>query len=341
MTDARTTAHPDAGNVIAAAAARYGKLARASLSLGRAASLRHVLEALASAKGALVQVENTSYCNYHCDYCPTHSKQSTIAKPSRGHMSMAQFRVILDENPRAAVVVIQGQGEPLMDPSLFEKIAMVRERGLLSQVISNGSLLDSAKVTRLAADGPDIILFSVDCLSAGNSQASRNGMRYLEVLHGIRALTAARRGKRRGVVGLLSIVHGSYDAEVEDALLRFNTLGIDVLLYKPLNRSFEGRIKGYRGSAVQPVPGRVRRQLNYLLSHQRLATIAPCAQLKYAFPYYLWDGTKTACCVLNDRSYATSEYEPKALLERYQKRLSPPECERCSFFAGYPPGGAP
>ena len=337
MMDARTSALPATRRkVIAAAAARYRKLARAGLALGRAASSRQVLSALASPDGALLQVENTNYCNYHCDYCPTHSRQSTIAKPLRGHMSMKQFRRVLDDNARATVVVIQGQGEPLMDPTLFEKIAMVRERGRLSQVISNGSLLDEAKIARLAADGPDIILFSVDCLSATHSQAARKGMRYLEVLGGIRALTAARRGKqRRLVVGLLSIVHGSYDAEVEDALLRFNTLGIDVLLYKPLNRSFEGRIKGYRGSAIEPVPARVRRQLNYLISHQRLATIAPCAQLKYSLPYYLWDGTKTACCVLNDRSYATPEYAPQALLQRYEERRSPPECERCSFFAGY------
>ena len=51
------------------------------------------------------------------------------------------------------------------------------------------------------------------------------------------------------MVGLQSIVHGEFDAEVEDVLLRYDALGIDVLLYKPLNRSFEGRIDGYRGSA--------------------------------------------------------------------------------------------
>jgi MoaA/NifB/PqqE/SkfB family radical SAM enzyme len=316
--------------------ARYRKLARAGLSLGQAVSTRRMIAALAQRNGALLQIENTSYCNYHCDYCPTHSKQSTIAKVARGHMSTDQFRRCLDDNPRATLVVIQGQGEPLMDPTLFEKIAMVRERGMLSQVISNGSLLDAATIARLTSEGPDILLFSVDCLSAERSQLARKGMRYLDVLRGITALTAARRGTRQPVVGLLSIVHGAYDAEVEDALLRFNALGIDVLLYKPLNRSFEGRIKGYRGSGIDPVPAHVRRQLNYVISHQRLTTIAPCAQLKYRFPYYLFDGTKTACCILNDRSYARPEYEPKTLLARYKERRSPPECERCSFFAGYP-----
>jgi MoaA/NifB/PqqE/SkfB family radical SAM enzyme len=224
-----------------------------------------------------------------------------------------------------------------MDPTLFDKIALARARGLLTQVISNGSLLDATRIGVLLAKGPDVLLFSVDCRSAEKNEASRSGMRFSQVLDGIRALTNARReqGAARPVVGLLSIVHGSFDAEVEEALLRFDTLGIDVLLYKPLNRSFEGRIEGYRGSAIEPVPARLRRRLGYVVSHQRVATIAPCAQLKHALPYYLWDGTETACCVLNDRRYASPEYARSALLRRYEQRSSPPECERCSFFAGY------
>jgi hypothetical protein len=84
------------------------------------------------------------------------------------------------------------------------------------------------------------------------------------------------------------------------------------------------------------VPRAVARQLSFPVRHQRLATIAPCAALRHDFPYYLWDGRRTACCVLSDGRYATPPYQRDVLLERWRARRMPQECERCSYFGGYP-----
>ena len=126
----------------------------------------------------------------------------------------------------------------------------------------------------------------------------RAGMRFDKVIAGIRTLTAARAQARRPmVIGLLSIVHGPFDAEVAEALRSFNSLGIDLLLYKQLNPSFENRIRGYQARPDDEIPASVLRELNYPISHQRIARISPCAQLAYGFPYYLWDGgRRPAAC---------------------------------------------
>jgi pyruvate-formate lyase-activating enzyme len=315
-------------------AARWRKLARGGVPIAR-----HVLSSVTPSKlglsGALVQIENTNYCNFRCSYCPTHSAESTLGKPRLGHMSVERFEAVLDDHPRAQIVVLQGQGEPLMDPTLFDKLRIARARGLLTQIISNGSLLDDRMRDRLWSAGPDIVLFSIDSASGQRNEATRKGLRYLEVTARIRRLTEART-ERPMVVGLLSIVHGAFDDEVEKALLRFNDLGIDVLLYKQLNPSFENRIDGYVAPPVNGVPAGVRRRLNYVLSHQRVARVAPCAQVHFDWPYYLWQGTRTPCCVLNDERYTAAEFSRPALLERFAKKRLPSECERCSFFGGYP-----
>ena len=188
---------------------------------------------------------------------------------------------------------------------------------------------------RLWTSGPDIVLFSIDSASGQRNEAARKGLRYLEVISRIRRLTEART-ERAMVVGLLSIVHGPFDDEVEKALVRFNDLGIDVLLYKQLNPSFANRIEDYVAPPVDGVPHRVRRRLNYVLSHQRVGRVAPCAQVHFDWPYYLLQGTRTPCCVLNDERYTAPEFSRPALLERFAEKKLPGECERCSFFGGYP-----
>ena len=316
---------------------RWSKLLRGLPILARAAIRRAPGQAALRIDGALVQVENTSYCNFHCSYCPTHSLDSQIERSARAHMEVGQFEALLDAHRRARLVVIQGQGEPLMDPTLFTKLALARRRNLVTQVISNGSLLSEASRERLWAAGPDILLFSIDAIAPERNEAARKGLRFFEVMDRIRLLTRMReQAPRAMLVGLLSIVHGPFDEEVKAALLRFNGLGIDLLLYKQLNASFENRIRGYKAAPVTGVPRAIRNQLNYVLSHQRVASVAPCAQLRFDWPYYLADGTRTACCVLNDKRYGSESFSRSALLERFRNRSSPGECERCSFFAGYP-----
>jgi len=316
---------------------RWMKVARGFPIVARAIARPAPGQALLSPNGTLIQIENTNYCNFRCSYCPTHSPNSSVEKPSRGHMSIAHFGAVLDAHPRARLAVIQGQGEPLMDPTLFDKIDLARQRRILTQVISNGSLLTDAMRERLWAAGPDVLLFSIDSTSPEGNESARRGLRFFEVMDRIRFLTGGRKQSSRSmIVGLLSIVHGPFDDDVQNALLRFNDLGIDLLLYKQLNASFENRIRGYRAPSVNGVPRTVQSQLNYIVSHQRVASVAPCAQVRFDWPYYLWDGTRTACCVLNDKRYGAEEFSRPTLLRRFKDRCMPGECERCSFFTGYP-----
>lgn len=287
-------------------------------------------------RGALLHVENTTYCNFRCTYCPTHS-EARVGPPlgPRRHMTLAAFETILAEHPRARFVVLQGEGEPLLDPTLFAKIAAARKRGLVTQVISNGSVLGDAMRARLRAEGPDVLLFSLDAMSPARSEATRKGLRYMETMANVRRL-AANRGARLAVLGLLSIVDGPFGPEAEDALARFDDLGIDVLFYKPLNQAFTGKIQGYEPPAAGRVPTAVRRRLGYVVSEQRVRPVAPCAQLRNDWPFFLASGEKTPCCILDQPVHTTPPFARDAMLTRYAARALPAECERCSFFAGYP-----
>src|SRR5262249_13250323 len=130
--------------------------------------------------------------------------------------------------PRARVVVIQGDGEPLLDPTVFDKLALARARGLRTQIISNGSMLSPEMIARLLAEGPDMFLVSLDAVSAETNERNRKGLDYAKVTASLAELCAQRERAPR-IIGLLSVVHGRFTDETEGALRDFDRLGIDVL----------------------------------------------------------------------------------------------------------------
>lgn len=289
-------------------------------------------------RGSLVQVETTNRCNFHCVYCPTHSPDSTLAV-TKGTMDLAAFERLLDGHPRARMVHLQGQGEPLVDPGLAEKLAACRRRRLYTQVISNGSLLRGEVAARLLDAGLDSLLVSIDVAPPEVVEATRRGMDYARVVENVRAFVAARdAARRRTAVGIISVFYGADEARIEEALLGFDDLGIDLLLFKELNASFENRIRGYRAErpALRAVE-RVRPRVGYWIAHQRGAgRDKPCLWLRHDFAYHLVDGRRTACCVLNDAQYADeATWGRDALLDRWRRRDLPSECTSCSYFGGY------
>lgn len=102
-----------------------------------------------------VFISTTSACNFSCSWCPV-SGPTYQQDYGKGRMSTADFKTILDKLTSAGtlkVVRLYAIGEPLMDPTLHEKIALVHELGLRSEVTTNGSLLDSVWATRLVTSG--------------------------------------------------------------------------------------------------------------------------------------------------------------------------------------------
>ena len=76
-----------------------------------------------------VRIENTNRCGYHCFFCPREEQTRT-----QGVMSLADLELIIDRvGEHEGIVDLHGFGEPLLDKSLLEKIALVKERWPLAQ----------------------------------------------------------------------------------------------------------------------------------------------------------------------------------------------------------------
>ena len=124
-----------------------------------------------------LQLESTGYCNAKCHFCVYASPENESTP--KGHMTLENLKKAIDEAatiPLIDDVVLHGLGEPLLDPTLDEKIRYTREKmpeRVRISVFTNGSLLTPLRFEQLKEAGLDELNIS---LNASNPKQRREIM---------------------------------------------------------------------------------------------------------------------------------------------------------------------
>lgn len=135
-----------------------------------------------------VQIQTTNSCNASCQMCPR------VHHQNKNHeiMSDALFKKIVEElkNENLGHVFLEFmcQNEPLTDKDLFKKIRYIKEigrTGIITMVVTNGSLFTEEKIHELEQSGLDILNFSVDALTEETYKKIRHGLDFNIVLRNI------------------------------------------------------------------------------------------------------------------------------------------------------------
>ena len=84
-------------------------------------------------------------CNLRCTTC-----LSSSGAPAEGELTTAEALTLVEEVHQAGVFQINfGGGEPFMRPDFEEILAACHERGIMTCISTNGTLIDEARVARL------------------------------------------------------------------------------------------------------------------------------------------------------------------------------------------------
>lgn len=135
-----------------------------------------------------VEIETTSLCNARCVHC-----EYSKLKRSHAHMELDLFKKIIDEchhfRKYCKNIVLQWMGEPLLDPTFFEKVKYANQKNsFFVSIYSNGSLLTPANCQKLIESGIDKIIFSADGATKESYESVRVGLSYEKVVEGIKSL---------------------------------------------------------------------------------------------------------------------------------------------------------
>jgi len=125
-----------------------------------------------------VRIETTNFCNAKCVMCPR--DEMTRPKVTMGYGHFADL-VVQAYELGAKLIAPFGFGEPLIDPTIADKVAFCTRMGLETFITTNGSLLDRDMTKDLIDAGLTHIRFSAHG-TYGNYEKVHKGLKFTKFI---------------------------------------------------------------------------------------------------------------------------------------------------------------
>jgi MoaA/NifB/PqqE/SkfB family radical SAM enzyme len=175
--------------------------------------LRGLLDGRVSPVGPfMVTADVTDRCNLRCLGCRSHSTHAPfpVENTAKADVSLSLMEWLCEglRRSKTSYFMLSGDGEPMLNPRVFEIVAMGKRAGCHVTMFTNGTLLTPANVASLIECGLDVLRVS---LWAGSSEEYAKNYpgspseQFENVAEGLHRLSAAR--KSRGVRKPRLILH--------------------------------------------------------------------------------------------------------------------------------------
>lgn len=172
-----------------------------------------------------LQIEPTTRCNLCCAICP--NRDLPDSRRNRD-MPFTFFREIVEQVPTLKEIKLQGLGEPLLTPDLYEMLELGRSRGIRFDIITNGMLVER-HVKRIM---PFLSRFAVSLDGATQETVGRlrAGISVDRVKSALTAMVKEKRDTHAScVIGLTCVVSKDNAHEVEAVLRLGRELELDAV----------------------------------------------------------------------------------------------------------------
>ena len=142
----------------------------------------------------VIQIEITSRCLMQCVFCPN----KTVGQQwQHGDLRWEDFRDHIGPHlSRFDLAYLQGWGEPLLHPHLWDMIRMVKSAGCRVGFTTCGSLLNEENGRRLVDEGIDILSISFAGASPAIHESLRVGSDLKQLVSNVEKLAAQRKGRQ-------------------------------------------------------------------------------------------------------------------------------------------------
>jgi len=139
-----------------------------------------------------LQVEVTSRCTNRCVMCP---RTVLGERWPEIDLSWEAFERTARAFPYTRHVHLQGWGEPLLHPRLFEMIALAKSAGCRVGLTTNGMPLDQGMAKRLLDLGLDLLSISIAGATPETHEGIRVGSAFSRILEHVRQFQRLRAGR--------------------------------------------------------------------------------------------------------------------------------------------------
>jgi len=234
------------------------------------------IKKLEAAPPSIVEIGITNACNSNCIMCP-HSLLKEI-----GTMKMGLYRKIIDNCSRLKIksVTLSFFGEPLLDPTLIEKVKYAKSKNMRVVFFSNASLLTERWAYDLINSGLDGINISFDAYTKETYEKIRKGLKFDIVKKNIENLIRIRNklGRKNPSICLIFVEMNENKKEIKD-------------FYKDWKKKVESiNLLNMRNWA-----GGIEKNSSNSFHCNKRSTRVPCALL-WQKMMVDWNGDVVLCC---------------------------------------------
>lgn len=139
-----------------------------------------------------VQIEPVGQCNLRCQMCPIQFREDGPPYGPPAFLGFETFARLLDGFDGLTELHLQGLGEPMMHPRLFDMIALAAGRGVRVSINTNLTLLSPRRAELCVTSGLHTLHISIDGATAATYEQIRRRGRFDRVLRGLELLQEAR-----------------------------------------------------------------------------------------------------------------------------------------------------
>jgi len=192
-----------------------------------------------------LQVETASLCNLKCPECMA-GRGAT--QRNRKYSDIEFVNGVLDHFREYSFYCnLYFQGEPFLNPNIYELIESARLMRYFSVISTNGHFLSEKSCTRIIESGLDRIIISLDGTDQGSYSKYRINGQFSKVTRGIRTLSEIRKktGTLHPLIVIQFLVNNSNEHQLKDARILAKQLGADILKFKSMQVYSEEGIKAY------------------------------------------------------------------------------------------------
>ena len=262
-----------------------------------------------------LQIEVTTLCNLFCQECSRTIGQAEGTWNDK-HLSLDNFRTLIENSPPAGILVLQGVGEPSLNPELLDMTRFARNSGRFKHITLNTNAVTRTEnyFRALREAGLDYVCVSVDSFNPDVAERCRSGTQVPKLKRMLRAIY-----RDYGVI-VISIVASKLNwFDLPSTLEELNAMGEDLHPGKRFTVEIQPVINYKDETTNQPRTMFDRRELEMLrgmlksiepalprlvlaLNTATIEEPAPgqrCGRPFYS-PFITVDGYMTPCCTSFD-----------------------------------------
>ena len=232
--------------------------------------------------------EVTLACNLRCRHC-----LSSSAEPAAGELSTEEALALVEELYQQRVFQINfGGGEPFMRPDFMQILEACHQRGIMTCISTNGTLITAALVEQLSQTNMIAIQVSLDGAKKETCEAIRGKGTYAGAIKALELLAQSPIP-----TSINTVLTGENADEIQDLQVLANHLGVTLRIsrFRPSGRGADS------WEELRPNPAQLLAFSEWLAENENIRTgdsfFSLTSQERQGLGLNLCGACKLTCCV--------------------------------------------